>query len=468
MCDHVTGSCVGGCAAGWINDTCDTECSTGWYGKDCSQRCSSNCITPFMCDRVTGACVGGCAIGWVNDTCDTVDMAYCVDWAPYDVSVVYHNLTWRREETNNIVRYDPAVNLMCSFTTKPDENLFYDVSWFIDGSNVFNQTVDVSSNYTAVLSAYDILEFNRKIGSDIHCNVGAKRMKVNIPSCRTKVGNRFFAGIRIKNPNIVLERKGSENIELEMTIPFASESLFINGVLQPVSDLNIHLAFETGVSSTYGGGGSSNHCEVKIKSFGYHEKHKYENGEWRQNTFFPVHSQDTDGYVINSQMILHLKTGGTNGVGSKIFEHVSLPDILIRVHDTNQLWKGRSCGVYADPHMYTFDGVSYECQTSGEFINYRNQAYLQWIQSKHHLCFARYNGPWCVCAVAARAGRDVFIMDLCGDNGVINFELCEDNSLKVTKIYDMHYKQTTSGLEVDFTKPTVHDRPQQTPSGLKV
>ncbi|XP_061190172.1 von Willebrand factor D and EGF domain-containing protein-like [Saccostrea echinata] len=366
-------------------------------------------------------------------------MDYCVDWAPSAVSVIYNKMTWRREEINNMVRHDPAVNLLCTFSIKTDENLFYDVSWFINGTNVLNQTVDVSSNYTAVLSAYDILEFNKKIGLDVHCKVGAKRKKENLP-CRTKVGNPFFAGIRVINPNIELERKGSENIALEMTIPFASESLFINGVLQPVSDLNIHLAFETGGASTTGGGGSSNHCEVKVKSFGYHEKHKYENGEWRQKIFFPVYSKDTDGYVISTHMTLHLKTGGTNGIGSKIFEHVSLQDILIRVWDTNQQWKGRSCGVHADPHMYTFDGVPYECQTSGELINYRNQAYLQWIQSKHHLCFPSYNGPWCVCAVAARAGRDVFLMDLCGDNGVINFELCEDNSLKVTKIHDKHYK----------------------------
>ncbi|XP_062579358.1 von Willebrand factor D and EGF domain-containing protein-like [Saccostrea cucullata] len=348
-------------------------------------------------------------------------------------------MTWKKEEFNNIIRYDPAVTLLCNFSLKSDEELLYDVIWFIDGQEVVNQTVDKSSNYTAVITAHDMLKTEKKIGSDVHCKVGAKRKRENFP-CLYKVGNPFFAGIKILNPNIELVRKGSKNVQLEMTIPFASESLFISSSPQPVSDLNIHMTFKTDDSSTCGGGGSSNQCEVKVKSFNYNEKQKYENGEWKQNISFPVYSQDTDGYVINSQMTLRLKTGGTNGVGSKIFEHVTLPDISISVREGNENWKGRSCGVRADPHMYTFDGKSYECQIPGEFINYRNQPQLQWIQSKHHLCFPSYDGPWCVCAVAARAGRDVFVIDLCGENNVISYELCEDNVLKVTKIHDKYYK----------------------------
>ncbi|XP_061170731.1 von Willebrand factor D and EGF domain-containing protein-like [Saccostrea echinata] len=204
-----------------------------------------------------------------------------------------------------------------------------------------------------------------------------------------------------------------------MTIPFASESLYINGDPQPLSDLNIYMTFKTDDPSKCSGGGSSNQCEVKVKSYSYNERHKYENDEWKQNISFPVYSQDTDGYVINSQMTLRLNTGGTNGVGSKIFEHVSLPDISI---------------ISFSPHR------SYQCHIPGEFINYRNQHQLQWIQSKHHLCIPSYDGPWCVCAVAARAGRDVFVIDLCGENKVISYELCEDNVLKVTKIYDKYYK----------------------------
>jgi hypothetical protein len=134
---------------------------------------------------------------------------------------------------------------------------------------------------------------------------------------------------QIVNPSIELERKGSNYVYLEMTIPFASESLYINDSLQAVSDLNIHMAFKTDDPSKCSGGGSSNQCEVRIKGYSYNDRHKYDNDEWRQNISFPVYSQDTDGYVISRHMTLRLKTGGTNGIGSKIFELVPLSDISV-------------------------------------------------------------------------------------------------------------------------------------------
>jgi hypothetical protein len=90
-----------------------------------------------------------------------------VDWVPSYVSVAYHNITWREERSGYVVRYDPAVTLTCDFTLKSDENLWYDVIWFIDGKEVVNQTLDSSSNYTAVLTAHDFLKANSKIGTNV-------------------------------------------------------------------------------------------------------------------------------------------------------------------------------------------------------------------------------------------------------------------------------------------------------------
>ncbi|XP_061170968.1 von Willebrand factor D and EGF domain-containing protein-like [Saccostrea echinata] len=265
------------------------------------------------------------------------------------------------------------------------------------------------------------------------------RMKNNTP-CLFKEGRPFFAGIRTRNPNIELERKGSKNVELEMTIPYASESIVINGVPEPVSDLDIHLFFKSNHTSHCSGSMTTSNCNIKLRSFSYNERHKYENGEWKKSITFQVFNQDTDNYVINSQWTLQTRTGITKGIGSKIFEDVSLPDISLRSLETNEEWKGKFCSVRADPHMYTFDGKSYECHLPGDFNNYRNDPYLQWIQSRHHLCFPSNNFPMCVCAVAARAGRDVFVIDFCGANGAIKFELCDDNVLVVIKVNDKHYK----------------------------
>lgn len=60
------------------------------------------------------------------------------------------------------------------------------------------------------------------------------------------------------------------------------------------------------------------------------------------------------------------------------------------------------------------------------------------VQVKHSNCWGRR--PRCVCAVAVRAGQDVFVIDGCNGMQYINFPLCNENSLKVIKETDRVYK----------------------------
>ena len=46
------------------------ECSKGWYGLDCKQQCSRHCKDNTTCNHVTGQCDGGCAAGWRGGLCD--------------------------------------------------------------------------------------------------------------------------------------------------------------------------------------------------------------------------------------------------------------------------------------------------------------------------------------------------------------------------------------------------------------
>ena len=46
-----------------------SECYGGRYGKDCAQLCVSHCRYAF-CDHVTGRCDGGCAAGWTGSSCN--------------------------------------------------------------------------------------------------------------------------------------------------------------------------------------------------------------------------------------------------------------------------------------------------------------------------------------------------------------------------------------------------------------
>lgn len=46
------------------------ECLVGRYGVDCKQHCSGHCRDNTSCNHVTGQCDEGCAAGWRGDECN--------------------------------------------------------------------------------------------------------------------------------------------------------------------------------------------------------------------------------------------------------------------------------------------------------------------------------------------------------------------------------------------------------------
>lgn len=47
-----------------------TECKDGWYGLNCSLQCVGHCRDGTACNHVTGQCDTGCAAGWTGAICD--------------------------------------------------------------------------------------------------------------------------------------------------------------------------------------------------------------------------------------------------------------------------------------------------------------------------------------------------------------------------------------------------------------
>lgn len=46
-----------------------TECIEGWHGTNCSQQCVGHCRDGASCNHVTGQCDKGCAAGWTGLQC---------------------------------------------------------------------------------------------------------------------------------------------------------------------------------------------------------------------------------------------------------------------------------------------------------------------------------------------------------------------------------------------------------------
>ena len=46
------------------------ECTTGLFGVDCKQQCSGHCEDNAVCNHTTGQCDEGCAAGWRGSECN--------------------------------------------------------------------------------------------------------------------------------------------------------------------------------------------------------------------------------------------------------------------------------------------------------------------------------------------------------------------------------------------------------------
>ena len=83
-----------------------------------------------------------------------------------NVEVSFHNITWKNRTEQNVVQYDPYINLLCSFTPSTDDTLLYHIDWYVDNDTVIQgQTVDKNSLQDAILSAEDM----HKAGKKINC-----------------------------------------------------------------------------------------------------------------------------------------------------------------------------------------------------------------------------------------------------------------------------------------------------------
>ena len=83
-----------------------------------------------------------------------------------NVEVSFHNITWKNRTEQNVVQYDPYINLLCSFTPSTDDTLLYHIDWYVDNDTVIQgQTVDKNSLQDAILSAEDMNKAGKKINS---------------------------------------------------------------------------------------------------------------------------------------------------------------------------------------------------------------------------------------------------------------------------------------------------------------
>nr|XP_022309439.1 uncharacterized protein LOC111115119 [Crassostrea virginica] len=366
----------------------------------------------------------------------------CINERVDNVKVSFHNVTWKTTSLSGKVQHDPYINLNCSFTPSDDGALLYHIDWYVDNDIVVRgQTVDRTSLQDAILSAEDMINAGKKINSWIHCVVGIKQLPHKNP-CFSKPSELFFAGLEVLDGVLTIERNGKGTLRIRPTIPYASLTIETeNGPFSLPLDISLFFPGEENCGAY--DKIKFRKCKTTIDSYRYDQRNNYINpANWRTIYTLDVFNSDEEAYYLSHQKsVLRLATHDASG-GAKIFAYASLHDIELTIVDRDSPWKGKHCHSTGDPHQLTFDGYGYECQARGcvtgkTYILYRNEEFIQEVQVRHEICGTM---PRCVCAVAARAGQDVFTIDFCNGREIINFPLCNENSLKVIKLYDKEYK----------------------------
>nr|XP_022323219.1 von Willebrand factor D and EGF domain-containing protein-like [Crassostrea virginica] len=421
----------------FVNETTTlAACQVGFFGYcDTSYtimatRCSNDDVIYFLRD------VSACNAAYCFELDDS-----CVKETVSDVNVIYQKTTW--EILTSIINneyYHPTLNFLCAFSPLNFTDLYYNIEWYIGNTFVKHVSVNESELDQAILTSEDMLTYNKKMGEKIRCVVGAKRDKGILP-CLTKSSLHFTVGFEILNKTIDLKRNGYGEIHIKQTTPYVIRSL-TNSTIGPPDLLFIRTKYkDSGEWNCQQVAGNHVKCGFSVIGYSYPFPGE-QSAPWDIIHTVSIKSLDPINYFMaDHRLLLSL---GTNAVGdgNKFFSDVNLSDIQVNIVDDIDLWKGKRCSSYADPHIKTFDGYPYECHKAGcesgkTYIMYENKQHNQQVQVRHGSC---WGPPQCVCAVAARAGRDVFIIDFCNGQEFINFPQCDDKSLQVHKETDLTYR----------------------------
>ncbi|KAL3846695.1 hypothetical protein ACJMK2_017663 [Sinanodonta woodiana] len=331
----------------------------------------------------------------------------------------------------------PRLLFRCQITGNMTDDLYYSVSWYVNELYLLSRGPVLISNIDDTnLNEKELIERGHKLDINIKCIVNTSNSTEGSIENSTSESLPFWLGIRVLNPTVQIVQGKTAAIKLQPTFPIgcSSKEAEQNPFAQCLLSVNM---FDPGDSNSCDGSSisvqESQRCGVQIPGF-YH--HQWTEGARYDNvTEMIITTKDgTDYKPGRDRFLLKLRIGGT-GLND-ITQGYNLHDVTVTpTYET--AWQAKECYSYVDPHMKSFDGRYYENQHLGVFIMYRHNSSKQEVQMKTKQC---NSVATCACAVAVRAGGDIFLIDLCGSPGLIKYVSCKDNILDVRQITPYSYQ----------------------------
>ncbi|XP_069110972.1 von Willebrand factor D and EGF domain-containing protein-like isoform X2 [Argopecten irradians] len=323
-----------------------------------------------------------------------------------------------------------SLEFACNFVLLA-EDVEYEVTWYIDGEagEAINETKIANGTDIESLVLEEGIGQLERLGVNVECAVRAIPTS-GVPGNMSPRSDPFYAGVTA-SPSVTLHRDDpTAYIVVKPTVPIGCPTLYQD---------RCEVVVELILPETYSCSGSIGAMlPAGAQSCGKHIRHD----EWDQEHKIYIawlddqtYSGHQDSYKVSLRTAVNMF--------NPIWSGVTLAEVNVRMDDNTNIWKGKECHAICDPHMKTFDGRYYENQNEGTFIFYENDDPNKKVQIQMKV--TPCNPPhhvFCVCAIAARVGGDVFVIDRCPGEyrTIFEFRSCEDHILDVRKINEHNYK----------------------------
>ncbi|XP_069136006.1 von Willebrand factor D and EGF domain-containing protein-like [Argopecten irradians] len=466
----------------WMNGTFPVADGS----KHARQLCITDRTSGDTCASTQSVYIENCTTHMMYELTTPPDnSAYCFD-IPSDstdpppsyrpsMGEIKYELRWNsglisKNEINSNSNEEPFFRFICDFVRDTSNDYFYVVYFYVDGRYVnLGNDIVVYGNIEAFVTEETLMsKFGYTAGINILCSVGV-RSSPNGQTGSLVISEEFYAGMKMLNESVPIERGRSATVYFQQTVPFGcmrTSSWFQNS---GDCKLNLHIRKTSRENTCYSN--TIQHrgqCDIEVRG----ETAAVNSDTWKPQIYsFELASVESfRGYfwLITRQFSFQLETSTSH---HKFWENSKSDSVQVIVEEgtDDRSWQGKHCRVFCDPHMMSFDGLKYELQYPGSFLLFKSEDPPIQIQVEITSCNRNSRSPYCACGVLVAAGKDVFQIYLCNRPNYLNYKSCLDGVLRVikrtTKDYEIYlptgavvrvWLRSNGLLDVDIT-PTVHE-----------
>ncbi|XP_052812918.1 uncharacterized protein LOC128240345 isoform X2 [Mya arenaria] len=393
--------------------------------------------------------------------------AYCIESRDNKTSKVNDeppNITETKIVLETATAFRDGRNVLefyCDFATAPNTSLFYMATYAITTGQLVTNELYVSEraqyqNKTQFRERVKMTETDlqqkiaRPLGIHMECYIEASYQAASAKSNQV-VSKPKFIGIECLNKeNLTLDSKSPLHLQFRPTIPFGCK----NG--GPTCELNIELYTPTPTQ-----------CKLPepVSKMSNLIRRRTSCGLVISNDIKKTYNltvHNLPGSLRNTgnmrlKFTLFLRTI-ENYHNHPFFGGYQLDPITVSINDDKPpKLLGAQCYSTTDPRMRTFDRRYYSLQERGTFILYKSNSLEQ--EMKTTAC-SPGSSVYCNCGVAVRAGRDLYVLDLCNNNRIKTgmFRVC-DHGLMVKELSAGIGSETLvlpSGAQVNIIIRSIH------------